>query len=179
MSHLIALTFDNKLEAQRARHQFAEMEKRHLVELEDSAVVFKDKKGKVKIDQTFDLTAAGAASGGFWGLLIGFLLSLPLGGPLLPFITGVFGVGFGALSGHLSDYGINDEMMKELGKDLDDGRAALFVLVRRQTVDKVLDSLKELSGRARILQTSFPKKLDDQFREVLESSAIESTPMIH
>ena len=175
MSHLIALTFDDKLEAQRARHKFAEMEKRHLVELEDSAVVFKDEKGKVKIDQTFDLTAAGAASGGFWGLLVG----LPLGGPLLPFITGVFGAGFGALSGHLADYGINDEMMKELGKDLDDGRAALFVLVRRQTVDKVLDSLKELSGRARILQTSFPKKLEDQFREVLESSAIQSTPMIH
>lgn len=170
MSQLLALTFDTLADAQRARSKFHEMAENHLVELEDSAVVYQTDKGKVKIDQTFDLTAAGAASGGFWGLLIGFLFSIPFGGPLLPLITAVFGAGFGALSGSLADYGINDHMMKEVGHDLKHGRAALFVLVRRQTVDRVLESLQSLRGDAKILKTSFPHSLEDKFRVVLEGS---------
>lgn len=170
MSQLLALTFENRFEAQRARAKFHEMAENHLVELEDSAIVYHNEKGKVKIDQTFDLTAAGAASGGFWGLLIGFLFSIPFGGPLLPLITAVFGASFGALSGHLSDYGINDHMMKQVGEDLKNGRAALFVLVRSQTVDRVLESLKTLGGDATVLKTSFPRELEDKFRSVLDQS---------
>ena len=43
------------------------------------------------------------------------MLAIPFGGPLLPIITAVFGAGFGALSGSLSDYGI-DEAIFTTGK---------------------------------------------------------------
>lgn len=169
MSDLIAIVFHSKEQAQEARTEFAKMQREHLVELEDSVVAFKDDKGQVKLDQTLNLTAAGAASGGFWGLLIGFIFSIPFGGPLLPVLTAVFGAGFGALSGKLSDYGINDEMMKELSADLEQGKAALFVLVRKATTDKVLDNLQRFDGK--VLKTSLSHELEDKLEQVLNKAA--------
>lgn len=169
MSDLIAITFDNIHDATAARSKFHTMQKEHLVELEDSAIVYKNDKGQVRIDQTVDLPAAGAASGGFWGLLIGFIFSFPFGGPLLPFVTAVFGAGFGALSGHLADYGIDDAMMKDLGSHLEQGRCALFILVRKQTIDRVLESLEGTHGT--VLKTSLSRDLEKKFREVLSHAA--------
>jgi uncharacterized membrane protein len=169
MSDLIAIVFDSKEQAQEARMEFSKMQREHLVELEDSVVATKDDKGHVKLDQTLNLTAAGAASGGFWGLLIGFIFSIPFGGPLLPILTAVFGAGFGALSGSLSDYGINDAMMKELSADMEQGKAALFVLVRKTTTDKVLEHLQRFRGK--VLKTSLSHELEDKLEQVLNKAA--------
>ena len=125
-----------------------------------SYVCLADDTGQVKLDQTINLTATGAASGGFWGLFIGFLLSIPFGGPLLPIITAVFGAGFGALSGSLSDYGIDDDMMKELSADMGQSKTALFVLIRKATTDKVLEHLGKFHGK--VLKTSLSHELDNK-----------------
>ncbi len=122
----------------------------------------------MKLDQTVNLAAAGAWSGGFWGLLIGLIFSIPFGGPLLPIIAGVFGAGFGAISGSMADFGINDEMMKELSANLDEGKAVLFVLVRKATTDKVLEHLDRFEGK--VLKTSLSKELDDKLAAVLAKS---------
>jgi uncharacterized membrane protein len=159
------MVLESREKAQEARLEFIKMQQEHLVELEDCVVSYKDDKGEVKLDQTLNLTAAGAMSGSFWGLLIGFLFSIPFGGPLLPILTAVFGAGFGAVSGSLSDYGINDDMMKELSADLDQGKAALFVLVRKATTDKVLEHLDKFEGK--VLQTSLSHELDSKLQQVL------------
>ena len=49
------------------------MLKEYLIEMEDAVVVTKDDKGKVKLHQAVNLTLAGADSGSFWGMLIGFI----------------------------------------------------------------------------------------------------------
>ena len=148
------------------------MQREHLVDLEDTVVAYKNDKGKVKLDQTINLTAAGAASGGFWGLLIGLIFSLPFGGVMLPIITAVFGGGIGALSGALSDYGIDDDMMKELSADLDHGKAALFVLVRKATLDRVLEELDKYEGK--VLKTSLSHELEDKLQKVLDKAEEEA-----
>ena len=51
-------------------------------------------------------TAAGAASGAFWGTLVGFLFLMPLVGTAI-------GAASGALGGKLTDVGINDQFMKD------------------------------------------------------------------
>jgi len=165
MSDLVAIVLDTREKAQEVRLEFSKMQREHLVELEDCAIAYKDAHGHVKLDQTVNLAAAGAMSGGFWGLLIGIIFSIPFGGPLLPIIVGIFGAGFGALSGSLSDYGIDDAMMKELSANLDEGKAALFVLVRKATTDKVLEHLDKFEGK--VLKTSFSKELDDKLQAVL------------
>ena len=56
------------------------------------------------------------------------------------------------LSGYLADIGINDKWMKETAAAVQPGTAALFVLVRKVTADKVLDRLKGEGGT--VLKTS-------------------------
>ena len=173
MSDLIAFVLDSREKAQEARLEFVKMQREHLVELEDCVVAYKDDAGHVKLDQTLNLAAAGAATGGFWGLLLGFLFSIPFGGPLLPIITAVFGASFGALSGSLSDYGIDDDMMRELSADIDQGKAALFVLIRKATTDKVLEHLGRFHGK--VLKTSLSHELESKLQQVLgQASAVSS-----
>ncbi|MCG8419329.1 MAG: DUF1269 domain-containing protein [Proteobacteria bacterium] len=172
MSDLIAITFASCEEAQLARYEFAKMSREHLVELADSVVAYKDEKGNVQLDQTINLTRVGAAQGGFWGLLLGFLFTIPTGGLLLPIVTAVFGAGFGALTGRLSDYGINDDVMRELAADMDAGRAALFVLVRKVTTDKVLKHLAKFDGK--LLKSSLPDELEAKLQQVLDKASAEN-----
>jgi uncharacterized membrane protein len=124
-------------------------------------VVTKDDKGKVKLHQAVNLTAAGAMGGGFWGMLIGMIF-------LNPMLGAAIGAGAGALSGKLRDIGISDDFMKELGKTFQPGTSALFVLVRKAAPDKVLEELKGFKGR--VLKTSLTKDKEAELREVLEQS---------
>jgi uncharacterized membrane protein len=78
------------------------------------------------------------------------------------------GAGAGAISGKLSDLGIDDRMMKELGASFTPGASALFVLVRKATPDKVLEGLKEFAGKGKVLKTSLKQDSEEALRKVLE-----------
>ena len=111
MSNLIVIGFNNEADAFEMRAALAKLQSQYLIEMEDAVVVTRDAKGKVQLHQAVNLTAAGAASGGFWGMLIGMLFLNPLLGVAI-------GAGSGALSGKLADIGINDQFMKDLGATL-------------------------------------------------------------
>ena len=49
MSDLVVVGFDNELKADEVLHKLGEMQKEHLVDLEDAVVVIKNEKGKVKL----------------------------------------------------------------------------------------------------------------------------------
>jgi uncharacterized membrane protein len=159
MSNLVVVGFDDESTAFAMRAELIKMQKDYLIEMEDVVVVTKDEKDKVKLHQAFNLTASGAVGGSFWGMLIGFLFLNPLAGAAI-------GAGAGALSGKLSDIGINNKFMKELGETFTPGTSALFVLVRKSTPDKVLDRLKGFKGK--VLQTSLTKDREEDLRKVLE-----------
>ncbi len=169
MSDLIVIAFQDEHRASEMLTALQRMEAEHLVDLEDAVVVVRDKGGKVRLQQTYDLTATGAATGAFWGLLIGFLLSIPTGGLLLPFFASLAGAAGGALSGKLSDIGINDDFIKELSATLTPSSSALFLLVRRVTTDKVLPELRQFGGT--VLQTSLSNEAEAELRESLKSEA--------
>lgn len=162
MSTLVAVVFPDESTAFEMRAALLKMQKQHLIELEDSVVVVKDQKGKAKLDQAVNLTAAGAVGGGFWGLLIGMIF-------LNPLLGWAVGAGAGALSGSLSDIGLEDKMMKDLAQSFTPGTSALFVLVRSATTDKVLDGLKDFVGRGKLFQTSLSKDDEATLRAALES----------
>ncbi|TVQ45102.1 MAG: DUF1269 domain-containing protein [Gloeocapsa sp. DLM2.Bin57] len=163
MSDLIAIAYDDEYKAEQVRLDLAKMQKEHLIELEDAAVVVKDKDGKVKLKQAINLTAAGAVSGSFWGLLIGTLFFVPIAGLAL-------GAAGGALSGALSDIGVDDNFMRELGETLTPSTSALFVLVRKVTPDKVLEEIAPYGGK--VLRTSLTKDKEEQLQEVLTNRGI-------
>lgn len=161
MSDLIVIGFDDQKTAFDLRTKLVELQKEYLIDMEDAVVVTREAGNKVKLHQALNLTAAGAASGSFWGLLIGFLFLNPLLGVAV-------GAGSGALAGAMSDIGVNDKFMKELGETLPEGGAAVFILTRKVTGDKVLENLQEFRGKGRVLQTSLNKDNEEALREFIE-----------
>lgn len=145
MSSLVVISYDDMFKAEEIRLKLWKMQKDYLIDMEDAVVAVKDDKGKVKLHQATSLTAAGAATGGFWGMLIGLIFLNPLLG-----LAG--GVAVGAVTGALTDVGIDDKFMKDLAANMTPGSSILFVLVRKATPDKVLDELKGTGGT--ILKTS-------------------------
>jgi uncharacterized membrane protein len=142
--------------------KLVKLQKDYLLEMEDAVVVTKSAEGKVALHQAVNLTAAGAAGGGMWGALIGLLF-------LNPLLGAAVGAGAGALSGKLTDIGINDGFLKEVGSTLTPGGAAVGVLVRKVTGDKVLDRLGEFRAKGRVIQTSLSKEQEDMLKSAFEA----------
>ena len=163
MSNLVVIGFEDEHTAYEMRAALAKLQKEYLIDMEDVVVVTKDEKGKVKLHQTLNLTAAGAMGGTFWGMLIGMIF-------LNPLVGAAVGAGAGALSGKLSDIGVDDQFIKELGQTFQPGTSALFVLVRKATPDKVLDGLAEFRGKGKVLRTSLTKDSEESLRTFLEAS---------
>src|ERR1700675_4548149 len=107
MSTLVVVGYDEPYKAEEVRLKLRKLQSEYLLDLEDAVVAVKDEKGKVKLHQALNLTAAGAVSGGFWGSLIGLIFL----NPLLRFAVGAAA---GAVCGALSDFGMNDNFMKEI-----------------------------------------------------------------
>ena len=161
MSDLIVFGFNDEFKADEVLVKLARMQKEHLVDLEDAVVVVKNQKGKVKIKQTQDLVAEGVSSGGLWGILIGLLFLHPI----LGVTAGIIG---GGLSGALTDIGINDDFIKELGDTLEPGTSALFTLVVKVTPDKVMEELRPFNPK--VLRTSLSKTDEESLRAALEKA---------
>ena len=161
MADLIAIAFDDQKKAFELRARLTELQKEYLIDMEDVVVVTKDSDGKVKLHHAVNLTAAGAVGGGFWGLLIGMLFFNPLLGAAV-------GAGAGALSGYFTALGIDDDFMKKLGESLRPDGAAVFVLVRKVTGDKVIAALSDFAGTGKILRTSLNKDSEESLRALFE-----------
>ena len=135
------------------------MQREYLIEVEDAVVVTRDDSGRVKLNQLMHPAAAGALSGAFWGMLIGWIF-------FLPFVGAAAGAAGGALGGALTDVGINDDQMRqEAQAALTPGKAGLFLLIRKMTTDKVLDDLKGVGGT--VIRTSFDHAKEEALREAL------------
>jgi len=166
MSDLIVIAYDDEFKAEEVRLTLAKLQVEHLIELEDAAVVVKDEQGKIKLKQAVNLTSAGAASGGFWGVLIGILFFNPLLGAAV-------GAASGALAGAFSDIGVDDNFIRELGETLQPKSSALFVLVRKVTPDKVLEEVGKFGGK--VLRTSLTKDEESQLQTVLDNRGLMPT----
>lgn len=161
MANLVVGGFDNVAGVFAMRAALINPQKQYLIEMEDAVVVTCDEKGAVQLHQAINLTAGGAVSDAFWGALIGLLFLNPLMGAAV-------GAGAGALSGKLTDIGINERFMKDLTTSFKPGSAALFVLVRKSTPEKFLEGLKQFAAKGRVIQTSLTKDKEKDLRKLLE-----------
>jgi uncharacterized membrane protein len=158
MATLVVIDYESEVKAEEVRLALLKMQKEYLIDLADAVVVVRDDKGKVRLRQMHNLTAAGAVSGGFWGALIGLIFLNPLFGFAI-------GAAAGAVSGALRDVGIDDNFMKELGATLKPGTAALCVLVHQMTPDKVVDELRKFGGT--LIKTNLCHENEAKLREAL------------
>jgi uncharacterized membrane protein len=162
MSDLIVVAFKGEYQADEVLLTLRKMQREQLVDLEDSCVVRRNQDGKLKLSQAHNLVLAGASGGGFWGLLIGLLFLHPLAGILV-------GAAAGAAGGALSDVGINDDFIKEVGSTITPDSSALFILVRKATPDKVLEELRPFEGR--VLRSSLTHEDESKLQVALSHGA--------
>jgi len=149
VTELVVVAFDTETGAAEMRDALIELQKQKLVTLDDAAVVVRKPDGRVKVKQAVNLVGTGALGGAFWGMLIGLLFWMPWMGLAVGALSG-------ALVGALSDYGVDDEFVREVGNTIQPGHSALFLLIREATPDKLMDELKQFNGK--ILQTSLSKE---------------------
>lgn len=161
MSTLVAIGYDDQFKADEVRLTLLKLQKEYLIDLADAVVAVKDPKGKVRLHQAVNLTKAGALSGGFWGTLIGLIFLNPLLGMAV-------GAGAGAVSGALSDLGIEDKFMKDLAATMKPDTSVLFVLVRKATPDKVLAEIKGTGGT--VLKTSLSHEDEAKLQAALTAA---------
>jgi len=167
MSDLLVIAFDDEASGFELRTELVKMQKEYLIELEDAVVVTRPTAEDIKLHQAMNLTAAGALGGGFWGTLVGLLF-------LNPLLGAAVGAASGALAGKLSDIGINDDFMRELGHSIPPGGSAVFILVRKMTADKVLARLEGFHLRGRVLQSSLPEAEEARLREAFAGGRLGS-----
>jgi len=158
MSNLIVMSFNDETSANLFVGELGQLQKEQLIKLDDAATLVRGLDGKVKIKQARSLVGEGALGGAFWGLLIGMLF-------WMPFVGLAVGVATGALAGKGSDYGIDDDFIKQVSDTIKPGNSAIFVLVHDAQPDKVIDQLKRFNGKIihTSLSTAQETKLKDAF----------------
>ncbi len=161
MSDLIVVGFKDEFKADEVMSELRRLQSEYLVDLEDAAVVIRNQEGKVKIKQAQELVAAGAVSGSYWGILLSVIFFNP--------IFALVGAAAGALSGALTDIGIDDNFMRDLGSTIEPGTSAIFVLVRKSTPDRVLADLSKFEGK--VLRTSLSKEDEAKLQAALSKGA--------
>ena len=171
MSELVVVGFDDTQQADRALTELVRLTKEHLIDLEDAVVAIRSPDGSVRIKQSVNLVGIGAAQGGLSGALWGSLVGLLFLNPLLGFAAGAaVGAGSGALAGSLSDYGIDDDLIRSIGDTLQPNTSALFMLVRKVQPEKVLADIQEAGFRGKVVRSSLSPDQEQRLQAALSQA---------
>jgi len=156
MATLSVLKFPTADGAQQMESTLLDLQKQHLIEVQDAAIVtWPQGKKSPKTQQLHSLTGQGALMGAFWGMLFGLIF-------FIPFFGLAIGAAMGALSGKFADYGIDDNFIKQTREKVTEGTSALFLLTSGAVQDKVVAAMKGQTFE--ILSTNLPKEKEDELR---------------
>lgn len=157
MASLTVWQFHTPEGARNVLTQLQELQKEHLIEIQDAAIVtWPEGKKKPKTEQAVPLVGLGALDGAFWGMLFGWIFFVPILGAAM-------GAALGALSGSFQDYGIDDDFIKEVRAKVTEGTSALFLLTGNVTLDKVEDALK--GETADLIRSNLSHEQEEKLRE--------------
>jgi len=163
MSSDIAIyIFDNEKDAKSMQKSIKQMEQRNKLKIAAMAMVKKDKKGKVKVKETGDVsTKGGATRGGIIGVVAGTILGGPIGGL-------VAGAVLGALTAKAVDFGISDDQIEMISEEMDRGKTALFVELVSGDLGLISSSVRQMGGQ--VIELDVPEPTRIQAEEALASS---------
>jgi uncharacterized membrane protein len=156
MATLSVLKFPTADGAQQMQGTLLELQKQHVIEVQDAAIVtWPQGKKQPKTQQLHSLTGQGALMGAFWGMLFGLIF-------FIPFFGLTVGAAMGALSGKFADYGIDDNFIKQTREKVTEGTSALFLLTSGAVQDKVVEAMQDQTFE--IIMTNLPKAKEDELR---------------
>ena len=160
MAQLIVVGFKKDMyRASEVLNQLQDMDDDWVVDLHDAVAVYRDYNGKLRVDQSYQMTTGeGAGWGGLWGSLIGLTLAIPFtGGATAPAAAvlaagaaagGALGAGAGAIdaSWWKDEFGIPDDFVKQVGALIQPGDSAIYALLRTANPDIVADQFRGYGG---------------------------------
>jgi len=164
MSELVVVGFKQDMyRASEVLNTLQDMNDSWVVDLSDAVAVYRDYNGKLRVDQSYQLTTKeGAGWGGLLGGLIGALLAAPFtaGASVAAVMTAgtLSGVALGATAGAIDaeswkeDYGISEDFVRRVGTLVQPGDSAIFALLRTVDPDLVAAQFKGYGGT--ILRTT-------------------------
>ena len=176
MAELIVVGFKKDMyRASEVLNTLQDMNNSWVVDLNDAVAVYRDYNGKLRVDQSYQLTTGeGAAYGGLLGGLLGAILAAPFTGGASIAATlaagSISGVALGAAAGAIDaeswkdDYGISEDFVQRVGTMVQAGVSAIFALLR--TIDPDVVAAQFMGYGGTILRTT----LDAYQRAKVEST---------
>ena len=179
MSELVDVGFKkDKYRASEVLNTLQEMNNSWVVDLHDAVAAYRDYNGKLRVDQSYQMTTGeGAAWGGLFGGLIGALLAAPFtGGASVAAVLAagsLGGVALGATAGAIDAeswkerYGITEDFVQRVGTLVQPGDSAIFALLRTIDPELVAAQFKGYGGT--ILRTTLNTAQQAQVEATLHS----------
>jgi uncharacterized membrane protein len=167
MAELIVVGFKKDMyRASEVLNTLQDMNNTWVVDLHDAVAVYRDYNGKLRVDQSYQMTTGeGAGWGGLFGGLIGALLTAPFTGGVSAAAAAatlaagsLSGVALGATAGAIDaedwkeDFGISEDFVQRVGTMVQPGDSAIFALLRTIDPDSVAAQFKGYGGT--ILRTT-------------------------
>src|SRR5271166_2559866 len=184
VAELIVVGFKKDMyRASEVLNELLELNDDWVVDLHDAVAVYRDYNGKLRVDQSYQMTTGeGAAWGGLWGLLIGATLAIPFtagasaaaaAGAIAAGAAGgtAIGAGAGAIdaSSWKEEFGIPDEFVKRVSTMVQPGDSAIYAILRVGDPDVVADQFRGYGGT--ILRTTLTRDQQARVEKVLSASA--------
>jgi uncharacterized membrane protein len=140
MNGLIAVVFKDEFQSSQVLINLRKLNHDELSDLEDATIAIRERDGTIKILQIQASNQHNPIERNFWGLLLGALFFYPILAM------------FSALAGSLSPDGIDALFIAETNEMLQPGTSAIFVLLRKSNLDRLLAALGQLD--CKIVQTA-------------------------
>jgi uncharacterized membrane protein len=184
MAQLVVVGFKKDMyRASEVLNELQSMNDDWVVDLQDAVAVYRDYNGKLRVDQSYQMTTGeGAAWGGLMGSLIGLTIaaipftggaSAVAGATLAAGAAGgaALGAGAGALdaSWWKDDFGIPDDFVQEVGTMIQPGDSAIYALLRTANPELLVAQFRGYGGT--ILSTTLSRDQQAKVEKVLARAA--------
>jgi len=179
MAELIVVGFKKDMyRASEVLNKLLELNDDWVLDLNDAVAVYRDSKGKLRVNQSYKMTKGeGAEWGGFWGLLIGAALAIPFTAGASATAAGAIaagalggtaiGAGLGAFdaSSLKEEFGIPNDFVQRVGALIQRGDSAIYAMLRVGLPDVVADQFRGYGGT--ILHTTLSPDQQAKVEKVL------------
>jgi uncharacterized membrane protein len=179
MAELIVVGFKKDMyRASEVLNTLKDMNNSWVVDLHDAVAAYRDYNGKLRVDQSYQLTMGeGAAWGGAFGVLLGALLAAPFTGGASAAVAlaagtiggGTLGASVGAVDAQSwkDDHGISEDFVQNVGTMVQPGDSAIFALLRTLDPQLVADQFRGYGGT--ILRTTLSADQQEKVEATLHS----------
>jgi uncharacterized membrane protein len=138
IANLVDLKFESADGASQALELVKPLQSQYSIELFDAtAVSLAAEEKKLGRQQFVPTLGWSTLDRVFWGMLFGLIF-------FAPFLGLATGTAIGAISGKITDYGINDNIIKSVHAKITDGTPTIFLLTDDSTSNKVVDAVKQM-----------------------------------